>query len=468
MADVSRLRSWLRGYYHSDLRDLIAEQVPAGACVLDLGCGEGDLLSGLSPRWGVGVDIDDATIHRASRRHPELSLMVADMERLPLKGTFDFIIASNTVGFLRDVQAFFESLRRNVDPSTRIIVTYYNFIWEPVLKLAQRLKLKRPEPVLNWLSRADLTNLVELAGFETVASGYRSPVPVGPLPIARPLNRALGLVPLVNRVGITSYVVARPAGLHVPAAEEEPSVSVVIPTLNERGNVKDALERMPRLAARQEIIFVDGNSTDGTGEEIQAQMSAHEDLDIKLIHQGASAGKGDAVRKAFAAAHGEILMILDADLTVPPEDLPKFYRAMVKGEGEFVNGSRLVYPMEKQAMRFANILGNKFFSIVFSWIIRQRITDTLCGTKTLWATDYQRIAANRAAFGDSDPFGDFDLLFGAAKLGLQIREVPIRYQPRTYGETSISRWRNGLHLLKMALIGAWKLRLTRAARSPSN
>jgi len=459
MADDSRLRRWLRGYYYGDLYDFIADQVPEGSRVLDLGCGDGDLLARLAPREGVGVDVDTETVREAARRHPDLRFIVADVEQLPIEGTFDYIIVSNTVGFLHDVQSFFRSLRRHVHPSTRIVLTYYNFIWEPILKLAQRLHLKRPEPILNWLSRADLTNLIDLAALEPVASGYRSPVPVGPRAIARPLNRALSVVPLVQRAGITSYVIARPTRETVPASSQQPSVSIVVPTLNERGNIKDALERMPRLVHQQEIIFVDGNSTDGTVEEIRAQMGAYEDLDIKLIEQGDGVGKGDAVRKGFDLARGDMLMILDADLTVPPEDLPKFYDAMVQDEGEFINGSRLVYPMEKEAMRFANILGNKFFSIVFTWILGQRITDTLCGTKTLWARDYRRIAANRAYFGDFDPFGDFDLLFGAAKLGLRIREIPIRYQARTYGETSISRWRNGVHLFRMALVGARKLRL---------
>jgi glycosyltransferase involved in cell wall biosynthesis len=213
------------------------------------------------------------------------------------------------------------------------------------------------------------------------------------------------------------------------------------------------------LGSHTEIIFVDGNSTDGTPEEIQALIADHPELDIRLIHQREGTGKGDAVRKAFGAATGDVLMILDADLAVAPEDLPKFWNALVEEKGEFINGSRLVYPMEREAMRVANIAGNKVFSMVFSWILDQRITDTLCGTKVLWAEDYRRIAANRALFGEFDPFGDYDLLFGAANLGLRIREVPIRYRERTYGTTNIQRWRHGLLLLQMALLGARRLRL---------
>jgi hypothetical protein len=151
-------------------------------------------------------------------------------------------------------------------------------------------------------------------------------------------------------------------------------------------------------------------------------------------------------------------MILDADLTVAPEDLPKFYNALVENHGEFVNGSRLVYPMEKQAMRFLNLLGNKFFSMMFTYLLDQKFKDTLCGTKVLYRSDYEKLAANRAYFGEFDPFGDFDLIFGAAKQNLKIVEMPIRYAERTYGDTNIHRWRHGLLLLKMVGVAARRLK----------
>ena len=174
--------------------------------------------------------------------------------------------------------------------------------------------------------------------------------------------------------------------------------------------------------------------------------------------QDVASGKGDAVRRGFDQASGDVLFILDADLTVDPEDLPKFLTALLEGKGELVIGSRLVYPMERQAMRFANLLGNKAFSRVFSWILEQRITDTLCGTKVLRRSDYLKIQANRAFFGDFDPFGDFDLIFGAAKLNLKIVEVPVRYRDRVYGTTKISRWRHGLLLCRMSWLGLRRLR----------
>jgi glycosyltransferase involved in cell wall biosynthesis len=239
----------------------------------------------------------------------------------------------------------------------------------------------------------------------------------------------------------------------------EPSVTVVIPCRNERGNIESAVRRTPRMGRETDIVFVDGSSTDGTPAEIERVIAAHPEWRITLLHQGSGTGKGDAVRKGFAAATGDVLMILDADLTVPPEDLPKFYRALASGKGEFINGTRLVYPMERQAMRTLNLLGNKFFSLAFTWLLEQRFRDTLCGTKVLFRRDYEKIAANRAYFGDFDPFGDFDLIFGASKLNLRIVEVPVRYRERTYGVTNIRRFSHGWLLLRMCVLAFYKLKL---------
>jgi glycosyltransferase involved in cell wall biosynthesis len=212
------------------------------------------------------------------------------------------------------------------------------------------------------------------------------------------------------------------------------------------------------MGRETEIIFVDGNSTDGTAEEIERRMAEHPQRKIRLIHQGDGVGKGDAVRKGFAAARGDVLVIQDADLTAPPEDLPKFYRALRDGKGEFINGSRLVYPMEKQAMRFLNLLGNKFFGALFTWLLGQRFRDTLCGTKMISKKDYELIEANRSYFGDFDPFGDFDLIFGAVKQNLKVVEVPVAYRARTYGRTNISRFTHGWLLLKMSWVAFKKIK----------
>jgi len=231
----------------------------------------------------------------------------------------------------------------------------------------------------------------------------------------------------------------------------------VIPTRNEAGNIERIFNELPVFECDYEIIFVEGNSQDNTYEVIEEAIATHPEIHCSLFRQNGK-GKGDAVRVGFEHARGDILMILDADLTVPPDYLIRFYQAICSGKGEFINGVRLVYPLEKQAMKFFNLLGNKFFSLVFSFLLGQSIKDTLCGTKVLWREDYRRIAENRKYFSDFDPFGDFDLLFGAAKLGLKIVDMPVRYQERTYGQTNIQRWRDGVLLLRMALFAARKIK----------
>jgi glycosyltransferase involved in cell wall biosynthesis len=238
---------------------------------------------------------------------------------------------------------------------------------------------------------------------------------------------------------------------------EEPRVSVIVPARNEAGNIRRILRETPEMGGGTELIFVEGHSTDDTAGEIERAIAETPGRRAVLLRQTGK-GKGDAVRLGFAAAEGEILMILDADLTVPSETLPRFYEALRSGKGEFANGVRLVYPMEKEAMRFLNLVGNKFFSLAFSWLLGQPVKDTLCGTKALWRVDYEKIAKNRSCFGDFDPFGDFDLLFGAARLNLKIMEVPIRYRERSYGRTNISRWRHGWLLLRMVLFAVRRIK----------
>ncbi len=446
-------------YFHEADRAYLRFLVPEGASVLEIGCGTGDTLAFLRPSRGVGIDLAPGMIRQAKARHPGLEFIAgnaedpADLARIA--GTFDVILLSDTIGFLDDCEATLRLLHRFATAQTRIIVSYHSRAWEPVLGLAERLGLKMPQGQHNWLSTADTMNLLDLAGWEPLRREWRQLLP----------RRALGLGPLVNqwiaplpglrRLCVRNYVVARSL-VHAAAgpADRPPSCTVLVPCRNERGNIEHAINRLPRFCPDLEVIFVEGHSRDGTYEECLRVRDAHPDWDIKVLQQDGK-GKGDAVRKGFNAARGDILMILDADLTVPPESLPKFYQAMASGKGEFVNGTRLVYPMADQAMRFLNWIANRGFARLFSFLLNTRFTDTLCGTKVLWKRDYEKIVANRSYFGDFDPFGDFDLIFGAAKLNLKIVEVPIRYADRSYGETQISRFSHGFLLLRMVLF-AWR------------
>jgi SAM-dependent methyltransferase len=443
-------------YYYEQIERILRFHVPPGASVLEIGCGTGDLLHALAPGRGVGVDLSQKMVEIARARYPGLAFFAGDAEDLPVSGKFDYVILSDMLGYLEDVQRAFEELHKVCHSRTRVIVTYYNYLWEPVLRLGERLGMKRPQPMQNWLAPGDIRNLLSLSGFQTIRKGYKLLLPVRVPLLGAFCNRVLSNLPLLRKLCLVHLVVARPAPDPVP--EDSLSCSVVIPARNERGNIDGAVARTPRMGRHTELIFVEGNSSDGTAEEIERVIAANPGLDIKLVRQGTGVGKGDAMRKGFAAATGDVLVILDGDLTVPPEDLPKFFRALAAGGGEFINGSRLVYPMEEQAMRFLNTLGNKFFGVAFTWLLDQPFKDTLCGTKALYRNDYDRIAAGRSYFGEFDPFGDFDLIFGAAKLDLKIVEVPIRYRERKYGTTQISRFRHGWLLLRMCVFALRRIK----------
>ncbi len=453
-------RAWREknAYYHTSQASYLRFLIPPGKKVLDLGCGTGELLAELTPAYGVGIDLSEPMVQLARDRFPGLVFVQADAEAPQtwgIEGPFDYIVMADLVGYLEDIQKTFENLRPFCDAGTRIIICHYNLIWEPVFKLAERTGLKRPSAIGNWLSPQDLDNFLYLEDFEVIKRDRRLLTPKR-IPLLNRLFDFAASLPLLNRLCIANYVVARVRDKVATLAD--PSVSVIIPCKNERGNIEPAVQGVPEMGSHTEIIFVDGHSGDGTLDEIRRVMEAFPGKNIKCLVQEGT-GKGDAVRKGFAYAAGDILMILDADLTVPPEELPKFYRAISENKGEFINGSRLVYAMEDQAMRLLNIVGNKFFSVVFSWLLNQRIKDTLCGTKVIRRDNYEHLAANRAYFGDFDPFGDFDLLFGASKLNLKIIEIPIRYRARQYGETQISRFRHGFLLLRMCLYATRKLKL---------
>jgi hypothetical protein len=362
-------------------------------------------------------------------------------------------VLSDTVGYLDDIQGLFRALGPLLRPDSRVIVAYYSRLWEPILRLGSRIGLRMPSPRLSWLSTRDIVSLMDLGDLEPIRHEARQLVPRRLFGLGTLVNRYLAPLPFVRLFCLRSYVVARPARA-ATLPDRLPSVSILVPCRNERGNIEAAVTRTPQFAPEQEIVFIEGNSRDGTYEECLRVRDAYPDRRIVVLKQDGK-GKGDAMRKGYANASGEILLILDADLTVPPETMPKFYEILASGRGEFVNGTRLIYPSEHEAMRFLNTIANRGFARIFSYLLNQKLTDTLCGTKAFWAKDYRRIAAGRAYFGDFDPFGDFDLILGAAKLNLKLVELPIRYHARTYGEPQISRFRDGWLLLRMSVF-AWR------------
>jgi SAM-dependent methyltransferase len=440
-------------FYHKALEKYYSFIIAPGSRVIEIGCGPGDLLKAVDPAYGVGIDFAPLIIEQARKQYPDLHFHTMDAEDLTIRETFDYIILSDLVGCLWDVQKVLKNIRNLCHAHTRLVISNYNYLWEPVMNLGEVLRVKLPQPKQNWLSVADIDTLLQIEGFRLITVHKKLLFPKY-IPIFNFLfNRIFANLPLLNSLDLVNLIVAGPVMEH----KAEQTVSIVIPARNERGNIENAVKRTPAFGLSREFIFVEGHSSDHTWEEMLRVKEAYPEENIRVLRQTGK-GKGNAVREGFDAATGDILMILDADLTVPPEELEKFYRALQQNKGEFINGCRLVYPMEKEAMRFLNFLANKFFGLFFTYLLGQRLKDTLCGTKVLFRKDYQAMQKNRRYFGEFDPFGDFDLLFGAAKLNLKMTEIIIRYQDREYGSTQISRFRHGWLLIKMSLFAARKIK----------
>ncbi|MBN2319804.1 MAG: glycosyltransferase [Acidobacteria bacterium] len=453
LADSNHFR--LAKYYHKRIEEILKFIVAPNQKVLELGCGNGDLLAALKPKVGVGVDFSEAALHSAREKYPDISFVCGDAHTVALEGKFDAIILNDLLNDVWDVQALLKNIHKYCHNGTNIIINTYSKLWQPVLGLARTCGLAKPLLQQNWLTPEDIGQILHLEGYYVVKKYSEILLPVNIPIVSKFVNKFLSKLFPFKYFNLTNIQVAKIA----PEAPvfSEPKVSVIVAARNEEGNIPILFSRIPQMGAGTEIVFVEGGSTDNTYKAIEAAIADNPRCNAKLFRQTGK-GKGDAVRLGFNHAEGDILMILDADMTVPPEDLPKFYKALADGKGDFINGVRLVYPMEGQAMRFFNLIGNKFFSLAFSWLLGQLIKDTLCGTKVLSRENYQKIAANRSYFGDFDPFGDFDLIFGAAKQHLKIVDLPIRYRDRKYGDTNISRWKHGLILLRMVFFAARKIK----------
>ena len=459
--DRSRKAHYYNGYYNELIISLRTIILP-NQRVLDIGCGNGDILASLNVLEGVGLDLSQRMIKAARSRQPApaLRFIVGDAQDRQLLSSFktkyDVVLLCNCITELHDVQAVFEALHEVCHERTRIVLISYSRVWQIPLRLAEFWGIKTKNPVDNWLNSGVLSEMLGMADFEVIrsCSGQICPINLGP--ISRWINRYIGNLPFINQFSLMFSLIARPIKSATVSAVP-PTCSVVIPCRNEAGHIATLAKRLPVLGPGSEVIWIEGNSSDDTVQSIQNIIIKNSEKNWRFMKQPGK-GKGDAVRYAFSQAKGDILLILDADVTVAPEDVPKFIDLLASNKAEFVNGCRLIYPMQEKAMRFLNILGNRFFAALFSYLLGQRVRDTLCGTKALWRSDYEKISANRDYFGDFDPFGDFDLLFGAARLNLKIIDLPIRYGERTYGTTNISRFRDGLLLLKMSAYAANKLR----------
>ncbi|HEX2978569.1 MAG TPA: glycosyltransferase [Candidatus Babeliales bacterium] len=446
---------WLKKnwYYHASIAQFYSWAVPANSRVLQIGCKTGTLLKAVKPSYGVGIESELDCLELAKQEFPSYRFY-SSLDQIEQGELFDYIILSSTVMEIDDIQIILNQLKEHCHDRTRIVLDMYSFLWEPFLRIGQKMGMRRQTPLKNWLSLNDLENLLYLSGFEIITSGRKLLFPFYIPVFSWILNTLFSHIPFINRLCLMEWVVARPVASQI---EKKPMVSVIVPCRNERGNVELIVKTLPQLGEKTEIIFIEGHSKDGTLDEIKRVAEFYPEKNIRFAVQQGN-GKGDAVRLGFEMASGDILMIHDGDNTVPMHELHLFIHALVSGKGEMINGSRFVYGMESGATRFLNIIANHAFSLGFSWLLGQKVKDTLCGTKVLFKRDYELIAQNRSYFGDFDPFGDFDLLFGAAKLHLKIVDIPVHYKARTYGQTQIRRFYHGILLAQMWLFALRKFK----------
>ncbi len=446
--------------YYDDIVQLCEFIVPQDATVLDVGCGTGDLIGRLKRNKKVGIDLSDDYIAYCRSHYPDTQFFVTDAENTDSlqstfkDQTFDMVLLSDSLSYVTDVQTVLENTAQYLARHGRILVTAYNNLWEPLFRVGGFLGLRSPSQPLNWLDDADLKNLFELAGLEVVSKGSRLLLPKYIPLLSSWVNRYIARIWPFRIFSVYHYYVLRAKPVRMPVKR----VSVVVPARNEAGTLERLLESIPQMAPEVEVLFVEGHSKDNTWDVMKAlPKHPRPGITVEIMKQEGE-GKADAVHKGFRAATGDVLMILDADLSVQTVELDRFCRAIVEGRGEFINGSRLVYRLENDAMQLLNLFGNKLFGKIFSYLLGQTFKDTLCGTKVLWRKDWERIMEQRSYFGDFDPFGDFELLFGASKLNLKIISLPVHYKARVYGETNIRRFRHALLLFRMCWIAARRLK----------
>ena len=447
-------QKWIKSnnFLYDRLKQVLRSIVEPQHRVLEIRSLTGHLLAAVEPSYGVGVEIGQKLVTLSQANYPHLRFLRMAPEELDLGEQFDYIVFNQLFDTV-DILGALEKAGNHCTERSRLVIITYNQLWQPFLEWASKIGLRAPCTEPNWVNEQDIRGFLNLAGFRFIRT-YRFLLIPKRIPLVSWFfNDFIARLPWFRRLCLMQIVVARP--IQMTQYEKDVTVSVIVPCRNERGNIAAAVDRIPQMGKWTEIIFGDDKSTDGTGDEVLRLQKLYPQKRIRLVNSPGIC-KAENVWTCFDAAQGDVLMILDADLTVMPEELPYFFRQLVDGHGEFVNGSRLVYPVPKAAMKFTNRIGNKAFSVVFSFLLEQNLKDTLCGTKVLWREDWKRIAHHINTWGIKDMWGDYELLFGASKLNLEIVEVPVHYQERIYGVTKMTRvLRNGLRMLVICWV-AWR------------
>lgn len=444
--NLDRWRSRNR-FYHERKAEYLRFIIPEGESVLLIGCEDGALLEALRPSRGLGVDHRPEFIALARKRTPQFVYALSSDLDWSVRRTFEYIVLNDVACEIEDLFVFLQRVARHCTPTSRVVVVQHNYLWRPLFRLAAWLGLKRPEARQNWLSAGDLRVFLDGAGFETIEVRSKLFCPARLLGLGSAINWVAGMLPFVHRLASAELLVAR----RRDSARTLPrkSASIVLTTRDERGNIEPLVRAIPRVGTATEIIFVEGHSRDGTRAEIERVIDNHPAKKIRLVIQDGE-GQGNAIRKGFSEAEGDVIILLEADQTTAPADVIKAFDIIASGRADYVNGSRFIYPRDKGAMPLFNAIGNWLFAAWFTWFLGQRTSDVLCGLKAIDRRQFQRLEKNWGFLGLFDPFGDFELIFGAARLGLKISEVPTRYGRRSYGRPKTKVFRHGMMLLRMA------------------
>ena len=440
-------------YFYRYRRKILRRIIPPHKKILDIGCGGGDNLANLTPSRGLGLDISSHMVHLAKSRHPELEFICKDIDTYsPEEGDWEYLLAINLLLEVPDINLTLNRIHHIMSEETRLVILNHSANWEFLFRIYTFFQKWNKRINQNWLNRRDYENLFNNCGFQVIKKTKALLVPINIPILSNIINWLFHQIPFIRRFGLLDIYTLKK---RIPR-ERLPdfSVSVIVPCKNESENIPAIIPRMPGMGRFTEIVFVDDLSTDDTHKCMQEQKEKFPDVPVKIV-DGSGLGKGAACRKGFEAATGDILMILDADLTVPPEVLPDFFEIIQAGHAEFVNGSRQVYQLEEDSMRMANCIGNGFFAYLFSFLMGFRVNDTLCGTKVFFRKHYPLILESREFFATNDVWGDFDLLFAASRHNLMYTEHPVHYFPRTYGETKMGRRLHNAQIMFRNWYNAW-------------
>tara|TARA_B110000977_G_scaffold125183_1_gene160299 strand:+ start:1495 stop:2904 length:1410 start_codon:yes stop_codon:yes gene_type:complete len=347
-------------------------------------------------------------------------------------------------------------LNEKIDNECRVIVLSKSIFWSTLINFYKKIKNIGPDKN-NFLPYSNLRKIFLNTNFEIVKNEKIIFFPFQFSLLTKFINQIFRF-PVLNFFCMINLTVLKKVQKKNYQAEGK-KISFIIPCKNEGGNIKFFYEKIINSTINAEFLFGNDNSSDNTLDEIKKLQQAIPNKEIK-IYDGPGVCKSENVYKGINLASGEIILIYDADLTVSFDDLVNSINLLLKTDADFINCTRMIMPQQKNAMKFLNFYGNLFFAFLFSILFKQKITDTLCGTKIFFKKDWEQIKKYNNTWGAKDLWGDFDLLLGAYKNNLKIVENPISYTDRKEDETKMTGIiKNSIRMLIITFVAYYKLRI---------